>query len=295
MDVRRVESIFIGDLECIRVSDGHNLYAPEDVFADVSADEARSLVAVELDPYGRLPVPYDCLLVRAGERLVLFDAGMGPIAEMAGAPTAGRLLESLSAEGISPSDIDVLVLSHAHADHIGGAVRLDGGKPELTFPNARHVMWRREWDYWTSEANLAGMDEIFSGPARLCLPPIADAGALELVDEEREVLPGIRVIHAPGHTPGHLAATIRSGDQEAVYLADTVLHVTEIEHVDRVSAFEEDHDTLRATRRRLLARCADQGSAVVAFHIGHAGKVRRSGDDFVWTPLSWAATESLSG
>jgi glyoxylase-like metal-dependent hydrolase (beta-lactamase superfamily II) len=279
------DAFFVGEIECIRVSDGYNLYSPESVFADVPADQARALAGVELDADGMFPVPYDCLLVRHGERLCLFDAGMGVIAEAAGAPTAGRLVESLTAHGIAPGDIDVLVVSHAHADHIGGLVTLAEGGPQPAFPNARHVMWRREWEYWTDEAELDQMAEIFSGPARLCLPPIEAADLLELVDEEKEILTGIRVLPAPGHTPGHMVASIRSHGEEMIYLADTVLHVAEFEHVDRVSAFEDDHDGVRETRRRMLGRCADDEATVHAFHVADAGRVSREGAGFSWRPL----------
>ncbi len=278
------ESFFVGSMECIRVSDGYNLYDPLHVFADIPPEAARALVADDLRADGTVPIPYDCLLVRTGERLVLIDAGMGPVAAMAGAPTAGHLTESLADIGVAPRDIDVVVISHAHADHLGGVVTMNGETAELTYPNARHVMWRTEWEHWTSEGNLLQMEEMFSGPARLCLPPIADAGLLELVDEEKEVLPGIALIAAPGHTPGHIAVAIDSGEEQAIYLADTVLHVREFEHVDRVSVFEQDHDGVRATRRRLLARCADEGPTVVAFHVGEAGRVTRAGDGFRWTP-----------
>jgi glyoxylase-like metal-dependent hydrolase (beta-lactamase superfamily II) len=146
-------------------------------------------------------------------------------------------------------------------------------------------MWRREWDYWTDEAELAQMEAMFSEPARLCLPPLEQAGLLELVDDEREILPGIRVLPAPGHTPGHMVATIRSGDEEMIYLADTVLHVSEFEHIDRVSTFEQDHDRVRSTRRRMLERCAEDEAAVHAFHVAEAGRVRRNGETFAWEPM----------
>lgn len=277
-------SFHVGSMECTPLSDGYGLYEPQDVFADVTVEEAVAMAPEDIDENGMLRLPYTCLLVRSGKRLCLFDAGLGFLAPQFDLP-AGRLVSSLEAVGVSPSDIDVVVISHGHGDHIGGLVSMESGRAELAFHNARHVFWRSEWEFWTSEANLSQMVEMFSGPARACLSPVAESGLLQLVEEETEILPGIGVISAPGHTPGHIAATIRSGEEEAIYLADTILHRIQIEQSDRVSVLDMDHEMTKATRRRLLERSAQEGSTVVAFHVSEAGRISKGTEGYRWSPL----------
>jgi glyoxylase-like metal-dependent hydrolase (beta-lactamase superfamily II) len=93
------------------------------------------------------------------------------------------------------------------------------------------------------------------------------------------------VIPAPGHTPGHIAAAIRSGDATAIYVADTIMHAVEVEQPDRVSSMDTDPDLTRESRRRLLERSAEEGSIVAAFHVGEAGRVSKTSQGYAWSPL----------
>ena len=124
-------------------------------------------------------------------------------------PKTGKLFQNLRAEGISPSDIDVVVLTHAHPDHIGGNTSKDG---KLAFPNARFFIWKDEFDFWISEKAEQKLNqhskELLLTLARKNLQPIQDQ--LNLIDQEIEILPGIRAVAAPGHTPGHMALAISS-------------------------------------------------------------------------------------
>ena len=149
---------------------------------------------------GLVRLPYHPLLVRTAAGLALIDTGAGPgLAEQSGEPV-GRLPEALAAAGVAADDVALVVLSHAHPDHIGGLTAGNGGGRRLVFPRARHVIGRTEYEYWTSgpvPGDFAWMGDL----ARQHLIPVGQAGLLDLVEGEQEVAPGIRVIPAPGHTP----------------------------------------------------------------------------------------------
>ena len=144
----------LGSFECIVVSDGFFTYPhPAQIFFVNASQEdlARVLREHGLDPeqWQEYVSPYPSLFINTGQHRVLVDTGAGDMA-----PTTGNLMSHLHAEGIAPEDIDVVILTHGHPDHIGGNVDSEG-KP--AFPNARYVMWKAEWDFWTKEPDLSSM------------------------------------------------------------------------------------------------------------------------------------------
>ena len=203
------------------------------------------------------------------------------------APSTGRLLRNLQAEGIAPEDIDVVILTHCHPDHIGGN-SLDNG--QLAFPNARYALWKSEWDFWTSEQAEAKLDEhvreVLLSIARKNLPPIQDR--LDLIEHEREILPGIDAIAAPGHTPGHMALAISSGGERLLCISDTVLHPIHLEHPEWCAVVDFAPDQVLATRHRLLKRAAEEKALVLAFHFPFPGlgHILPKGDGWEWQPVA---------
>jgi glyoxylase-like metal-dependent hydrolase (beta-lactamase superfamily II) len=187
-------------------------------------------------------------------------------------PTAGKLLENLKAEGIEPKDIDTVILSHGHPDHIGGNTDADG-KP--IFSNARHVMYKDEWDFWTSEPDLSKLpvgeelQQFILMFAQKNLPPIKDQ--LFLVDGESEILPGITTIAAPGHTPGHMALSISSGNQKLVYISDALLHPIHLERPEWYPAFDLAPEQAQSTRVQLLNFIVDEKALMMACHFPYPG------------------------
>ena len=163
-------------------------------------------------PQERVLSPYTCLLVETGRHTLLVDTGAGEYAS-----TTGAIQARLEVAGIRPRDVDTVILTHAHPDHIGGAIDRVG-RP--AFPNARYVLSEIEWEFWTAaRANLSHLrvpEDAKSGihsMARRCLGPLRYQ--IEPVNRETEVVPGVTVIPAPGHTPGHLAVLIASDGEPA--------------------------------------------------------------------------------
>jgi glyoxylase-like metal-dependent hydrolase (beta-lactamase superfamily II) len=232
-------------------------------------------------------VPYTPLLVDTGSHRVLIDTGAGPLA-----PSTGHLEESLSRAGFRASDIDVVILSHAHPDHIGGLAREDG---TARFPNARVLMSRREYDFWHS-ADLRSrlgsgavygspeLESLMGGWIERYLPLVRDR--IEWLTDEAEIVPGIAAVDAPGHTPGHLGVAISSGTESLLFPGDALIMPNQVVHPDWTSIFDLDAQTLIATRRRLLDRAATDRSIVFNYHFGEAGCFGRRGTQFECESLS---------
>jgi len=282
----------LGDFQCIAVSDGTHTYAPPTfpppaIFLFANAPRKRleqTLREHNLYPeqWAEWVSPYICLVVNTGEHRVLVDTGANGLD-----PNTGRLLENLQAERIGPEDIDTVILTHGHPDHIGGNTDAEG---KLVFPNARFVMWKDEWDFWTSERAELELDEhvreVLLKFARKNLPPIQ--GQLELVDHETEIVSGIRALAAPGHTPGHMALAISSRGEQLLYVSDAVLHPIHLEQPEWYSAVDFAPEQVVATRRGLLKRAAAEKALVLAFHFPFPGlgHVSQSGDTWQWQPIS---------
>ena len=270
------------------VSDGTFAYPhPAKIFFVNAPKERLEQVLREhnLDPERREQYvsPYPSLVINTGQRRVLVDTGAGSLE-----PTTGRLIPNLQSEEIAPEDIDTVILTHGHPDHIGGNID-SRGKP--AFPNARYIMWKDEWDFWTSEPDLAELDvdghikEVLITVARKNLPPIQDQ--LELVDHETEIVPGIRAVAAPGHTPGHMAVAITSDSEQLLYISDAVIHPIHLEQPEWYAAVDLAPEQVVTTRRRLLGRAAVEKPLVLAFHFPFPGlgHVVQKGEGWQWQPI----------
>jgi glyoxylase-like metal-dependent hydrolase (beta-lactamase superfamily II) len=191
-------------------------------------------------------------------------------------------VERLKSAGIELEDIDRVILTHGHWDHIGGNVDKDG-KP--AFPKARFSMWKSEWEWWTAEDNLAKCDATNASYARENLPPIRER--LDPIETESEIVPGICAIRAPGHTLGQIGLLITSEGEGLLHLADVAHHPIEFEHPNWSPWFEASAEESAATRRKLLSRAVDEKLLVMPSHFAFpgVGRVTRQGDGFGWQPI----------
>ena len=278
----------VGTLRCTVLSDGYGANPAAWYFPN--ADGAQLADALERRGAGceRIVVPYTCLLIETGREVVLIDAGLG-----GGSNTAGAILARLEVAGIRPKDVNTVVFTHAHPDHIGGAV--DDRDPLVLrplFPDARCVIAEAEWDFWNSpRPDLRGMrvsddaKSIIRFVARQCLQALRHQ--IELVDDEVEIVPGVRAIPAPGHTPGHLALLLSSEGQQMLHLGDAAVHPLHLEYPEWQNGFDLEPQRAIATRRSLLTQAAGGGMHVMAFHfpfpsIGRMAAGMNGG--WEWTP-----------
>jgi len=227
--------------------------------------------------------PHSNLLINTGQHRVLVDTGEGSLE-----PTTGKLIPNLRAEGVMPEDIDTVILTHAHPDHFGGNINSEG-KP--TFPNARYVLTRHEWNFWIPKPNLTALDisesdkELVIKYAHDYLLPIQNQ--VELVDYGKEIVPGIWAVRAAGHTPGHMAVSIVSDNKKLLCLGDLVVHPIHIEHPDWYIKYDLSPKQVISTRRRLLDQAANQKAILHTYHFPFPGlgHVIRKGDGWRWQPI----------
>jgi glyoxylase-like metal-dependent hydrolase (beta-lactamase superfamily II) len=248
-----------------------------------NADVDAALTAAFLQP-GILPVSFTALLVNAGAKLVLIDTGTaGQITD-----SAGTLLDNLAAAGIKPAAIDIILISHFHPDHINGLKDKDGKK---IFPNAEIAVPDGEWDFWMNDANMTGVSPTvrrYFLNARRIFGDIA--GEVRRFKPGGEVAPGITSIAAFGHTPGHVAFSVSSGNESMLVLSDSARNpYLFVRHPDWQPSFDMDGPAAVATRRRLLDQAAADRMLVHGYHFPFpaTGHIARSGNGYELVPTLW--------
>ncbi|HEY9038197.1 MAG TPA: MBL fold metallo-hydrolase [Roseovarius sp.] len=267
----------LGEAEVISLSDG-NLVLPASFFFDsLPQDELDLILAKHNVPRDQLEPPCNLTLLRQQDRLVLFDAGSGS----AFMPSAGELLTSLEAEGLTPEDITHVVFTHAHPDHLWGILD-DFDEP--VFPQAKLMIGQAEWEYWTDPNTVDTIGEArasFAVGAARRLAAIEDH--ISFFNGGEEILPGVMAHSTPGHTPGHMAFEIRDGSSAVMVGGDAIgnAHVA-FERPDWASGADQDTDLGAKTRMRLLDQLAADEIALLGFHLPHGGlgRVERAGDAY---------------
>lgn len=216
------ESFWVGGMECRVVMHGAGRGSPDWLFPDVAPAELRNAMAPFVDADGQFGFTYSSLAVRTGGRVVLLDTGFTE----EGAGGVARLDEALRSMGVAADDVDAVVISHGHLDHIGGLTVDRGGIRLPAFGAARHFVHQHEFDHWT------GRPPPDDGAAAAQLRPLAEADRLELITGEIEIAPGVRLLPTPGHTPGHLSVALTSNGHGALYVGDALAHEVNVANSD---------------------------------------------------------------
>lgn len=264
----------LGDFEVTTIFDGSvQLGGPHPIFGeDQFEDDVVELAQAHNLPGDRMEIGFTVTLVNTGSELILFDTGNDPNSR----PTAGKLRTRMQEAGYSPSDVDVVVLTHFHGDHIGGMMA--DGKP--AFPNARYVTMAKEYDHWIGAENALALKNV---------KPFAEK--MTFIEDGGAVVSGVEAVAAHGHTPGHTAYHIESGDQRLLITSDAANHyVASLERPDWHVRFDMDKEGAAATRKKLFGMLAADGVPFIGYHMPYPalGYVKENGmGGFTWSAASY--------
>ena len=281
----------IGNFEVTAISDGMLDWPLNDTFIRNAplADVHKALTDSFL-PTDKLPIPVTSLAVNTGSKLILLDTGTaGQFAKMH--PRSGLWSSNLAAAGIDPNSVDTVIVSHFHADHINGIRDKDG---KLSFPNAEIMVPAPEWAYWMDDCKMSTAPEGIQGNFKNSRRVFGDiAKDVKRYDWEKEVVPGITAIAAPGHTPGHTAYMIGSGKEALLHLVDTSNNpFLFVRNPEWQAAFDMDGNQAVETRKKLLDRAAADKMLVQGYHFPFpaSGYITKTAKGYDLTPVMWLPT-----
>ncbi|WP_316160767.1 MBL fold metallo-hydrolase [Bradyrhizobium sp. SZCCHNRI20481] len=233
---------------------------------------------------GRLKMSIHTLVLETPTMRIVVDTGLGNDKQGRSVPMwnnrATPFLETMSAAGLPPESIDMVICTHLHVDHVGWNTRLVDGRWVPTFANARYVFGRSEYEHWRNHSEAADETATFADSVQ----PIVAAGRAELVGSEAVITDEITLIPTPGHSHGHVGLHIRSDGAQALLTGDVAHHPCQMAHLDWSSTVDSDPAQAIVTRRTLFSRFADTETLVIGGHF-HAGHIRRDGAAFRFEAL----------
>ena len=296
-----MDEITLGDVTVVRVEEMHGPVGmtPEQFFPGSSPGHWREqrelLVPDHLDAETDIvQVAMQTWALRSDGRIILIDTGVGndksrPAVEAWDHLSLGYL-ENLAAAGIQPADVDLVVNTHLHVDHVGWNTRLVGGEWVPTFPNATYLMPRADFEYWNPENNHGIVGGVNENVFEDSVAPVHAAGQVRLWEGSYVIDHNLQLLAAPGHTPGSSVVVLTSGNDKALFACDLLHTPLQVAHPEHHSCFCEDPATAQATRRELLGWAADNTALVLPAHLsGHSAlEVARDGGAFEikgWAPF----------
>ena len=252
-------------------------------------DENRSwMVPAALDPAGMAVLCFQSYVVKTPHHTILVDACIGNDKSFPHRPAWHRKsdsnwMQALKAAGVTIDDIDIVMCTHLHGDHVGWNTRLENGRWVPTFPNARYLFSKKEYEYWDGVHRETPLD-----PMRDSVLPIIDAKKAELVTSDYAVDDHIRLTPTPGHTPDHFAVCAGRGGDQAVFTGDLIHSPIQARYPDLVMRVDYDQKQASATRRAFFERYCDTNTLCCTMHFPSpsVGHIRRWGEGFRCDPVS---------
>ena len=267
--------IRVGDVEIMSVSDG-TLSLDRAGFFPGIPEESWAPYADELTPGDQVLLNVGSFVLRSEGKTILVDTGIGPDPLSAGDSACGHLLGEMMAKEVPPEEVDIVLMTHIHVDHVGWNLTYEEGLATETFPYARYLVPMRDW-----EASIAKAKQSISDPdealARATRPfinqvqPLESTGKLDLFDGEHSITSAITTLPTPGHTPGHMSILIASEGERAIITGDLLHLPIEVHEVTWTSRADADPRQAVASRVAVLEDAEEQGSLLLAGHFPSPG------------------------
>lgn len=286
--------ITVGDIEVHRIEE-QIVYEPMTLFPDFQPDILHANLHWLAPHYydrdkAAFPTSVHSWLLRSPAFTVLIDTCGGNGKTRPLSPRFHMLdtpyVERLAALGVRPDNVDLVVLTHLHVDHVGWNTRLVDGRWVPTFPNAKYIVSRTERDAQDPARGAASKPRDATRPFVDSVQPILDAGLAMLVDGNEQLLPGIRLVSVPGHTPGMMAIHVRSRGEEALFVGDVAHQPIQVAMPEWSSKYCADPKQAAATRRKVFTYCARHNCLMLPVHFGwpYCGRIERAGVAFRFIP-----------
>lgn len=275
------------DIAATVLSDGLIGGPPQVYASDAPEAELTEVLTRAFLPTDRLTLNLNTLLIETGGRRILLEAGAGQTM----GPNGGRIFDNLAAIGLTRDNIDIVVVSHTHPDHVGNLRTADGGK---AFPQATVFAPRPDWEFFVAnDPDLSYMPvpedfrRNFAAAIKSSVEPVADR--IELYEAGEEIVPGLTTLPALGHTPGMANFLVQSGNDQLLLTADLAYHpIVNIDH-SWVPGPDRDKDTALASRRRIFDMAAEDRILVLGFHYPFPGlgRMLKTDTGYAWVPANW--------
>jgi glyoxylase-like metal-dependent hydrolase (beta-lactamase superfamily II) len=277
----------VGDYEIIQLMDGASTFPVPDKFVvNASKDQAIQAAAAAYMPEGKVTVPYSPMIVNTGKKLIAIDTGNGLGAYAAKNGAIGQARINMEAAGIDPKQIDTVIISHFHGDHIGGLKNADGSP---AFPNAEILVPAVEQAFWGDDGNQSKAN-FFNKSQFPNVKKMLAGLKLTPYEANKEIAPGITSVFTPGHTPGHMSYTVASGSK-SVFVQTDVTNIPSffLAHPDWHAMFDNDPELAQTTRHKVYDMAAADKLTVVGYHFPYpcVGHVEKAGNGYRLIPVAW--------
>jgi len=274
----------VGALEVTAINDGFFQRPVEGFVKNATEGDVKQALADAFIAQDKVFIPFTTLVVNTGSKLVLIDTGNGN----SGAPTSGTWMANFKAAGFDPANVDTVLISHFHGDHINGLRLKDG---TAVFAKAEVMVPEVEWAYWMDDAKMAaapdGLKGNFANVRRVFGPMANDVKRFAW---DKEPVTGISTIAAPGHTPGHTAFAIHSGNAKLIAMSDTTNNpVLFVRNPEWSAVFDMDGPQAVQTRRKLLDMAATERMQASFYHAAFpaTGFIAKDGSRYQMVPVAW--------
>ncbi|WP_395447238.1 MBL fold metallo-hydrolase [Aminobacter sp. UC22_36] len=297
-----LEQLLAGSVVVTCIPDMANVAWPaKALFPGLSREDldaaARRSPTGTVDPEGEtVALSFNCYVIQTPDYVALIDGGIGDGKERPHRPAWHRrktqFLDTLAAIGVSPEHVDIVINTHLHADHVGWNTRREGETWQPTFPNARYVVAEAELAHWTKVQAASTDGNTLNGAFADSVLPIIETVGFEAVASDAEIVAGLQLKPAPGHSPGMVVVSLATGEGELLFLADAVHHPLQLGDDGIVCNFCDDPEQARTTRIALLADAAAASTVLAPYHFPAPvfGRLTTEAASFRFVPLDVEAT-----